>query len=413
MKPYSRRRCVAGIVAVAAVTAACAAQRPAASPQPSRPDPSSAMTPPPVAPRITCATLPIVSASSGTLGQHGWQELPPLQQGVRAVAVQSSSNAWAVGAPLPDVRPEKAIVAHWNGAAWTTFSPAGLPQLSALHAVAEFPGGAWAVGESGLTDHGDGGGSPKHLLVRLTGTTMRRAPIPGPADGALEDVAATSAANAWAVGYIGGVSGGSSLILHWNGVAWERSPLPATVGLHGNIGDIGAVDATSATNAWAVGYLPAILHWNGRRWDQVASPDVGMPYALFDVATTSARNVWAVGSPKDSYKEALLLHWNGRRWTCVLSRQIDPPKYPDTYLAAVSASSADNAWAVGGYFDTAHRALALHWNGHTWKQVMTPRLGPVASLADAAFIPPSGRVWAVNDAETATLILAWNGVGWR
>ena len=339
--------------------------------------------------------------------------MPSLQRGVLAVAVQSSSSAWAVGSPPPDVRPEKAVVTHWNGAAWTTFSPAGLPQLSALYAVAQFPGGAWAVGESGLTDHGDAGGSPKHLLVRLTGATMRRAPIPGPANGALEDVAATSATNAWAVGYIGGVNPGSSLILHWNGATWNRTPLPAAVGLGGNAGDIGAVDASSATNAWAVGSLPVILHWNGRRWGQVASPDIGMPYALRDVATTSARNVWAVGSLKDSYRAALLLHWNGRSWTCALTRQIHPPKYPDTYLVAVSASSADDARAVGGYYDSAERALALHWNGHTWKQVLIPHLGPVAGLEDVAFIPQSGQVWAVDDADTATLILRWDGIAWH
>src|SRR5262249_9144304 len=180
MKPSNKRRRLAGILAVAALTPACTASSPAASPPLSLP------------------------------------------RGVRGVAVQSSSNAWAVGAPPADVRPEKAIVAHWNGAAWTTFSPRGLPRLSALGAVATFPGGAWAVGEHGLTQRGDGGGSPKQLIVRLTGTTMRRVPVPGPADGGLVDVAATSAANAWAVGYLGGISASMPLILHWNGMAWKR-----------------------------------------------------------------------------------------------------------------------------------------------------------------------------------------------
>jgi hypothetical protein len=337
--------------------------------------------------------------------------LPPLA--FHAIAAQSSSSAWAVGAPGAGVRPEKAVVAHWNGAAWTTFSPAGLPRLSGLSAVAAFPGGAWAVGESGLTDHGDGGGSPKQLIVRLTGTTMRRVPVPGPADGELVDVAATSAADAWAVGYVGGVSGGRALLLHWNGTAWTRTPLPAGM----RDGVFTAVAATSATNAWAVTYagrhLPPIMHWNGRRWDQVASPDIGIPYALFDVAATSATNVWAVGSaPPYTYK-ALILHWNGRRWTCARILQIHHPRFPDLNLAAVSASSADNAWAVGSYYDSAHRALSLHWNGHTWKQVMTPQPGPVNGLEDVAFIPQSVAVWAVDAQDGNDLLLRWSGTAWH
>lgn len=382
MKHGSKRRRLAGIVAVAAVTAACTA-----SPQAS----------PPAAPDIACTTVPIASApAAGTSGQHARPGVVP--PGVLAVAAQSSSSAWTVGAPPPDVRPEKAVVAHWNGAAWTTFSPAGLPRLSALGAVAAFPGGAWAVGEYGLTQHGDGGGIAKLLIVRLTGTTMRRVPVPGLTDGDLVDVAATSASNAWAVG-------DGQLLLHWNGTAWTRWPRP-------RMGDgvFTAVAASSASNAWAVTYagrhLPPIMHWNGQRWGRVANPDIGIPYDLSDVATTSAKEVWALGSAPEGSSRALLLHWDGRRWTCALTRQIHPPKFPYFYLAAVSASSPGDAWAVGSYLDSADRALALHWNGHSWEQVITPRVG---SLWDVVFVPQSGLVWAVGDG----LLLRWNGTAWR
>ncbi|HKR67676.1 MAG TPA: hypothetical protein VJT16_02430 [Streptosporangiaceae bacterium] len=39
--------------------------------------------------------------------------------------------------------------------------------------------------------------------------------------------------------------------------------------------------------------------------------------------------------------------------------------------------------------------------------------GPVAGLEDVAFIPQSGQVWAVDDADTATLIWRWDGVAWH
>src|SRR5262249_22243801 len=180
MKPGNKHRRLAGIVAVATVTAGCTASPPAG--------------PAHRAPEVACPTSRVASApaAAGTSGQQARPGLLP--PGVVAISAQSSSSAWAVGAPPPDVRPEKAVVAHWNGAAWTTFSPAGLPRLSALGAVAAFPGGAWAVGEYGLTQHGDGGGIAKPLIVRLTGSTMRRVVGPGVADPGLGSGAGPAAA---------------------------------------------------------------------------------------------------------------------------------------------------------------------------------------------------------------------------
>ena len=62
-------------------------------------------------------------------------------------------------------------------------------------------------------------------------------------------VSATSASNAWAVGFIGG-SPQQTLIQHWNGTAWKQvaTPDPGPVG---NILD--GVSAVSASDAWAVG----------------------------------------------------------------------------------------------------------------------------------------------------------------
>ena len=399
MKPSSKLRRLAGILAVAALTAACTASSPAAS--------SPAASPPAVL-ELACTTLPIASTSAaGASGQHArpdWLSVPGF---LSDVAAQSSSSALAVGSSSPGARHSRALVALWNGAAWTTLSTRALPRRSGLGAVAEFPGGAWVVGEYGLREHGDGGGVARQLIVRVTGTTVRRVPVPGPVYGSLGDVAATSAANAWAVGY----SAHGPLILHWNGAAWKRVPLPAAAGRGGFAG----VAATSATNAWAIlnpengvvlpGIKARIVHWNGRRWGDVVTPAIGMSYRLYDVAATSAKNAWAVGSTGSA--RAVILHWNGLRWTCALSPKMHRD-LPGRSLFAVSASSADNAWAVGS---SAERALALHWNGHSWKQVMIPQ--PTTFLGGVAFIPPSGRAWAVGGTDRGTLMLQRNGTAWH
>ncbi len=106
-------------------------------------------------------------------------------------------------------------------------------------------------------------------------------------------------------------------------------------------------------------------------------------YGLSDVAATSAKNVWILGSA--------ILHWNGRKWTCALL----PKKHSPGNLFAISSSSAGNAWAVGDS-GSGTGILALHWNGHSWTQVMTPQTDPASALFGAAAIPQSGRAWAVG-----------------
>ena len=154
--------------------------------------------------------------------------------------------------------------------------------------------------------------------------------------GVLDGVAATSAKNAWAVGY---TKSFKTLILHWNGTSWKQvtSRLPAT-----NLG-LSGVAATSATNAWAVGQTATggktlIVHWNGKAWSQQASPTPGGSGFLSAVAATSATSAWAVGG--DATGTVLILHWNGKAWK-------DVPDADSFDLNSVTAASARSAWTVG------------------------------------------------------------------
>jgi hypothetical protein len=381
MKPASKRRRLAGIAAVAALTAACTGS-------------------PPAAPALACTTVPVASGSAaGANGRQSGLDLSSVRGILVDVATWSSKCAVAVGWPVPPHK--RALVALWNGAAWKTVSSRALPWASELQAVALFPGGAWAVGKYGNAEHKQLG---KPLIVRVTDMAARRVPVPGPEYGWLADVAATSATDAWAVGSASGNASGPPLIVHWNGASWTRERLPATV----RGGYFYSVAATSRTNAWAVGYsfggplmvhwngtawtrvpLPAtlgrlallgvaatsrtnawavtslkIVHWNGRRWGQVVTPRIGITYAFWGVAATSARNAWATGSHGSG--RAVILHWDGRRWTCALTTKMRCGFPSLSSGISVSASSADNAWAVGN--DGTGRILALHWNGHTWKR---------------------------------------------
>lgn len=384
MTPFSIDRRVAAVLAVAALAPALTAWSPAARP---------------AARVLSCARVPITTEPAIGGHQPPW-DMPPVAGELWDIAARSSSSAVAVGGD-----PVGGLVARWNGTAWKTLNSPALAGLSFLNSVAVFDGGAWAVGQQDQSP--DGAplvGIP--LLVRVTGTTVRQVPVPQtPDDSALQAVAAPSATDAWAVGWIGATG---SLIWHWNGTTWTKVRLPAAVTRV--VGPVGGVAATSRTNVWLAS-LGRIVHWNGRRWT-VISPNIGIGrrYDLTGVAATSARNVFAIGYTNPGSR-ALMLHWNGRQWTCALTPRLSAE------LFAVSTSSPDNAWAVGNNAWPVGNpaAMALHWNGRTWKQVITPQPGgPGTDLQGVGFIPRSDRAWAVGFSDSVgTLMLHWNGTAWH
>jgi hypothetical protein len=243
-----------------------------------------------------------------------------------------------------------------------------------------------------------------------------------PYPGQFYGVAATSAGNAWAVGYEPGLA----MIQRWNGKVWKAVP---TVTLGPGDGNFYGVAATSASNAWAVGYYPGedssgtfIAHWNGKTWKWVPSPDPGPDGSILQgVAAISAKSAWAVG--ETGGEKTVILRWNGKTWKRVPSPSPGPL---GNFLYGVTATSATNAWAVGYSAITGPRltTLILHWNGKTWTRVPSP--SPTVSLELYGVTATSAsNAWAVGfkNVETVlngisyptqeTLILHWNGKAWK
>ena len=99
-----------------------------------------------------------------------------------------------------------------------------------------------------------------------------------PAQGALFSVAATSASDAWAVGFRFGGQADRTLIEHWDGRSWKQVKSPSPGG-PGHDAELLGVTAISRNNAWPVGFFSdgtfshsLVEHWNGRSWAHVPSP---------------------------------------------------------------------------------------------------------------------------------------------
>jgi hypothetical protein len=276
---------------------------------------------------------------------------------------------------------------------------------------------AWAVGYSGSLT------SPKPLIVRWNGTAWKQVPSPAPAGSVLTGVAAISATSAWAVGQTGA---GKALIERWSGTAWAQVASPAAGAFSGLYG----VAAVSATSAWAVGETSSggsaktlILRWNGTAWKQVTSPTAAGGADLSGVAAVSATSAWAVGSANPGpTTRTLILRWNGTVWKHVPSPSPQAPN-PDS-LRGVAAGATGRAWAVGctdcATPSSFNEPLIEGWNGATWAQIPSSGLGaPGGILAGVAAVSATSA-WAVGatvngvgaSAVYKTLIARWNGAKW-
>ena len=236
-----------------------------------------------------------------------------------------------------------------------------MPVDGDLHAITAFKGGLWAVGSAGDISRHQGG---QHLILKITGTTVTRMTLPGPATGGLVSVTADSAKDAWAGGF---VTSRGPVLLHWNGTKWTSSAIPADKSSF----SIAKVSADSAKDAFAIeteaGH-EAVFHWNGHAWKRSAIPAIGSAGHTFlnDLAAITSKDAWIVGASQD---RTLILHWNGAKWTRTASPS---PKFHGIFrdaLFSISVVSATDITAVGtrGGF-----SLAEHWDGHSWKVIPAP-----------------------------------------
>ena len=348
------------------------------------------------------------AACQASSGPQVWGGQPPPSPGtadneLTGVTVLSLCDAWAVGFDQDTGGLDQTLIEHWDGAAWTVVpSPDVAGRNNELNAVrADSPADVWAVGESFVT------GSDRPLILHWDGHVWAKSASPNPGGKAyLTAVRAVSATDAWAVGAFFAGGEFQSLILHWDGHTWAQvaSPHPGTDAV------LYGVAATSASNAWAVGTFfngtvgqGFMLRWNGQNWARQAIPNPGGPARdtrLNAVAAGAASGkAWAVGEYFDGTTDrTLILAWTGTTWVHQAS-----PTPADSFLAGAATTGASNTWAVGEYdTGTMRSSLILHWNGTRWAQATSPSPSSFTALAAVA-ASSATNAWAVggfNDDNT-------------
>ncbi|MGD0242007.1 MAG: hypothetical protein ABSB59_16995 [Streptosporangiaceae bacterium] len=320
---------------------------------------------------------------------------------LNGVSARTATDAWAVGQQFAAAgqAPPPPVTYHWNGTAWSLVSTPALGVNSALLAVsASSATDAWAVGFEVLRPR-----QRQTLLEHWNGTAWSVDAADSVSGSAVQLSAVTdlSASNAYAVG----IGAAGPLLEHWNGTSWSPVTLPDPAF---NVGPGQAISASSASDIWVVGTTSApatgqavaeAIHFNGSAWAVVpmAQPGANTP-AIAAVTAIAAGNAWAVGEDIGATSavggSTLTEHWNGSSWSIVPS----PTPGADPGLTGVAARSASDVYAVGTGLPSVNggpeQALILRWNGTSWADDTGGTIS--GSLAAAATFPGSAREWAVG-----------------
>lgn len=337
-----------------------------------------------------------------------WGEIPSPNRGAKenelaGLAILGADDIWAVGRynsnRPPTATGRDTLAMHWDGAAFTivrTPNPKwpGADFFTLEDAVAVAPNDVWAVGSA----QDFASLKSTTLVERWDGSAWRivRSPNPGGANlpNVLNAVDATSATDVWAVGGAGFPNKG--LIVRWNGSRWRAVRNGCGVGLLG-------VDVISPSDVWAVGSATT-CHFDGAAWTVVPSPQPRpefdeIAYVLEDVSGTASDDVWAVGhrvieQGEQLFFHPLVEHWNGTEWTLMTI-------VPGHSLDGVVALAPDDVWAVG---TDSIRGTVVHWNGNRWALVPSPSPDGSGTLADVE-AQSADHLWAVGTSLGRTVVL--------
>jgi hypothetical protein len=305
---------------------------------------------------------------------------------------------------------------------------AGLGGAGAGDAAAVVPGGVPRPGLAAVSKAFVQcyiGHRPAESPGRPAGTGPAHQVVADPPQACLNDVVLVSASDGWAVGQFASDNGTRSMILHWDGTRWSPWPHPGPSGSY-----LMSVSAVSATDVWAVGLRTMarvrehalIEHWNGTRWSVVPGPPV-TPYGdnLLAVSADSPTDAWAVGvqyGDGGNDEQVNMLHWDGTLWTAV-DFPVHCQGYVEITVQALEAVSPDDVWAAGRpcYSD---QLLLAHWDGIAWRVAHGPPLdwgfefSSIKSLSAVA----SDDIWAVGtefseNSYARALALHYDGATWK
>jgi hypothetical protein len=322
---------------------------------------------------------------------------------LRGVTAVTANDVWAVGDGSQNpIDPGITLIVHWDGSAWSIISSPTLRGAKALlnGVSATSSDDVWAVGEAVR-----GGNAGRTLTEHWNGRRWRIVPSPSVSNvgNVLTSVVAIAPNDVWAAGYTTTFATSQTLTLHWDGAGWSIVPSPSPGSFDNRLM---GVTALATDNVWAAGESTTgeehnlIEQWTGNNWSVVPSPPFPNTNVDFmeSISAASAGDIWAVGgftipNSEGSPTQTAILHWDGTSWNIVPSPN---PSASFDVLTGVVAISADNAWAVGTYLTVPLNTLIEHWNGANWNVLPSPPASSAQTELLGIAAVSSTDIWSVG-----------------
>jgi hypothetical protein len=265
-----------------------------------------------------------------------------------------------------------------------------------LGIAAAGPAAAWAAGGSAKPT----GASIKPVLEEWNGTAWTPISLSGTLvskmgpSPLLYTVSASSPGNVWAFTLNNGW-------LHGNGSTWTAGRI-ATPSLL-----FDTALATGTDSAWVFGTTfkgstetPYAAYYTGSKgWKRTSVPGTGMVAAA---SAVTASNIWAVVVPEKAKDSDRLVHWSSGAWHTVASIPLSMSMSP---LVSLLARSSSSVW-VGGAATNSKKGTTEaigHWNGHKWSVTGLKATASKAMYKITSIVPDgSGGLWALGTCSDST-----------
>jgi hypothetical protein len=232
----------------------------------------------------------------------------------------------------------------------------------------------------------------------------------------LRGVWGSSATDVFAVGFHFFTSG--AVVLHYDGNRW--SPVENFLAAFEELA-FSAIWGSSATDVFAVGSAfdgefnrTLIVHYDGSAWERMETPPAPTP-SLADVWGSGAGDVYAIGFDQASDPSTgVILHYDGTVWSPVLQEE-------SLQLNGIWGSSASDVFAVGFEVSPQFRVNGAirHFDGSTWSRVPIPAVGVLyevwggsptdvyAAAEDGHLLHYDGTAWTDSRPSRRTLLGVW------
>jgi hypothetical protein len=199
---------------------------------------------------------------------------------------------------------------------------------------------------------------------------------------------------------------------------------------------LSSVSAPGAGDVWALGgtltnsnqSFPVLEHWNGSSWQQVTVPGAGYPFYPYQVAASSAADVWVFGLAQ-GVAVPRWAHWNGRSWTTGALPVITVAgnSSPAVTITAAAAAGPGDVWVAGtvtdwnSKFGLPAQAFLANDDGHGWQTyripVGMPNLVGISALSRtdiwAAATGGQGTSGVGEVTTNKAVLMHWNGASWQ